>query len=199
MRLQNVCEVRNLDYEATCEKILATIPGSDTTTVGRSGAGAGVGAGPLRFKLPETEILVLIWGKSPPYKLQVIWNNIEEAETYVPKLKSLLIPVEGRQVVLKPLHINIVNKILYPGPVDFVLAWWREKVLYIAPKLFIKGMMINSAFGVLWWFEWMCLYGTVGPLLAGVLSFLLVEIVWEHFQRKFGEYASLAEESSRHL
>ena len=116
----------------------------------------------------------------------------------LPKLNSLLVPIEGREVIVKPESMGIV-KILYPGPVNLVLAWCSEKVYYIAPKLFIKGFLITSAFGVLWVFEWMCLYGTFGALPAAVLSFLLVDIVWAEFKRKFGEHASLAEESMHHL
>lgn len=127
MRGQVIYIAENLDFEATYEKISSIIP---STIRERAGRKPQVEVGAISFKLPSTNISVLIFPKGPRHKIQVVWKDIEEKETYKPKLISLLAPLDpNKPVTLTSLHMNAI-KVPFPGPLIPNWPWCDEKYNY---------------------------------------------------------------------
>jgi len=128
MKFQNVYEA-NIDFYETYKNICSKLPMVDRTSAGRKSQ-EGVGA--ITFRLYPSKIEVLIFPKGPPHKIQVAWTDEKEKEAYLPKLRNLLVPVNGqKEVIMTPLHMNIYQ-IPYPRPRNFRLAWCNYKVSYFA-------------------------------------------------------------------
>jgi len=144
-KFQNIYETSNLDFEATYEKIVSIIPSAMKTTVSR----ALEHAGPISFRLPATQIKVLIFPKGPLNKIQVVWSDEEEKQHYLPKLKSLLVPVKGhKEVTLTPKHVSII-KLPY-NSTSFTIAWCKHKITYVAPSL-LSRIFLGSFVSTLLW------------------------------------------------
>jgi hypothetical protein len=137
MKYQPVYETENLDFDATYQKLsdplLRSKYAARLNRAGRNPDTEGsVDAGSLQFTLYPTQIKILVSPKGPRHRLQTFsWVNIEEKETYLPMLQSLLVPMPGQTIVqLHPLSMNIAGNILYPGPKNLELPWCAFKVTY---------------------------------------------------------------------
>jgi hypothetical protein len=105
----------NFDYEATYERLCR----SGVAVVEKTEKGLIW----LRFKDTRTVFLL-----SPGGRIQVRWANLEEKKVLLKILKNMLVPLEGQDIILKPLKQQFF--IEYPPPPNFKLYWCETAVEY---------------------------------------------------------------------
>jgi hypothetical protein len=111
----------NIDSEATYQKLYeqrnsSEIPYSVSET----------GKGLLRIQFKKSSTIFLI---SPGGKMQVTWRRVDEKRILLKLLRSLLVPLEGQRLMIRP--INQQPMIPYPAPENFKLYWCDEKTEYM--------------------------------------------------------------------